>query len=76
MIKLAMVKVHKAFKDHDFKSKMVLQVHDELVFDVLKDEMEAIKPIIINSMQTAMVLPNDIPIIAELGVGDNWLEAH
>lgn len=76
MIKLAMVKVHKAFKDHGFKSKMVLQVHDELVFDVLKDEVEAIKPVIINSMQTAMVLPNDIPIIAELGVGDNWLEAH
>ena len=76
MIKLAMVKVHKAFKDHGFKSKMVLQVHDELVFDVLKDEVESIKPVIINSMQTAMVLPNDIPIIAELGVGDNWLEAH
>jgi DNA polymerase-1 len=76
MIKLAMVNVHKAFKDHGFKSKMVLQVHDELVFDVLKDEVEAIKPVIINSMQSAMTLPNDIPVIAELGVGENWLEAH
>jgi DNA polymerase-1 len=76
MIKLAMVNVYKAFKDHGFKSKMVLQVHDELVFDVLKEEVEAIKPVIINSMQSAMVLPNNIPVIAELGVGDNWLEAH
>jgi DNA polymerase-1 len=76
MIKLAMVKVHQAFKQHGFKSKMVLQVHDELVFDVLKDEVETIKPVIIDSMQSAMTLPNDIPVIAELGVGDNWLEAH
>ena len=76
MIKLAMIKIHNAFKQHDFKSKMVLQVHDELVFDVLKDEVERIKPVIIECMQSAMTLPNNIPIIAEIGQGDNWLEAH
>jgi DNA polymerase I len=76
MIKLAMVKVHRAFTKHGFKSKMILQVHDELVFDVLKEEEEKIKPVILECMQTAMSLPNDIPILAEAGVGTNWLEAH
>jgi DNA polymerase-1 len=76
MIKLAMVKIHRAFQENDFRSKMVLQVHDELVFDVLKEEVEAVNPVILHCMQTAMELPNDIPIVAELGVGDNWLEAH
>jgi DNA polymerase-1 len=76
MIKLAMVKIDAAFKQHGFRSKMVLQVHDELVFDALKDEVEAIKPVILDCMQTAMILPNDIPVIAEIGQGINWLEAH
>jgi DNA polymerase-1 len=76
MIKLAMVKIHHAFQENGFRSKMVLQVHDELVFDVLKDEVDKVKPVILHCMQTAMDLPNDIPIVAELGVGDNWLEAH
>ena len=76
MIKLAMVKIHKAFKEHNFRSKMILQVHDELVFDVLKEEVEAVKPVILDCMQSAMELPNNIPVIAEVGVGDNWLEAH
>jgi len=55
---------------------MILQVHDELVFDALKQEAEAIKPVIIECMQTAMVLPHDVPVIAEIGGGENWLEAH
>ena len=76
MIKLAMVKIHQAFIDHGFQSRMVLQVHDELVFDVVKNELEKVKPVILECMQTAMVLPNDIPIIAEVGEGTNWLEAH
>ncbi len=76
MIKLAMIKIDEAFKQHGFGSKMVLQVHDELVFDVLKEEVEAIKPVILECMQTAMELPNNIPVIAEVGVGTNWLEAH
>jgi DNA polymerase-1 len=76
MIKLAMVKIDKAFKKHQFKSKMILQVHDELVFDATKDEVEIIKPVILDCMQSAMILPNDIPILAEVGAGTNWLEAH
>ena len=55
---------------------MLLQVHDELVFDAHKDEIEMIKPVILNCMQTALALPNEVPTDAELGVGINWLEAH
>ena len=76
MIKLAMVKIDQAFKAHKFSSKMILQVHDELVFDVVKDELERVKPVILECMQSAMTLPNGIPVIAEVGEGTNWLEAH
>ena len=76
MIKLAMVKVHEAFIKNKFQSKMIMQVHDELVFDALKEEVDAIKPVIIDCMQTAMLLPHEVPVVAEVGVGDNWLEAH
>ena len=76
MIKLAMIKIHREFKLHNFKSKMLLQVHDELVFDVHKDEVELVKPVILDCMQTAMALPNDVPTEAEVGVGENWLMAH
>jgi DNA polymerase I len=76
MIKLAMIKIHAEFTKQQFKSKMLLQVHDELVFDAHKDEIETIKPVILNCMQTALALPNNIPTDAELGMGDNWLEAH
>ena len=76
MIKLAMIKIHHEFNKHNFRSKMLLQVHDELVFDAHKDEIEKIKPIILNCMQTALTLPNEVPTDAEIGVGENWLEAH
>ncbi len=76
MIKMAMVKIHHAFKEHGFKSKMILQVHDELVFDAAKEEVEIIKPVILDCMQSAMTLPNGIPILAEVGEGENWLAAH
>lgn len=76
MIKLAMIKIHEEFKKQKFRSKMIMQVHDELVFDAHKEEVETIKPIIINCMQTALHLPNDVPANAEIGVGENWLEAH
>ncbi len=76
MIKLAMIKIHAAFKEHNFQSRMILQVHDELVFDAHKDEIEEIKPIILHGMQTALMLPNDVPANAEIGAGQNWLEAH
>ena len=76
MIKLAMIKLHAELKKRKFKSKMILQVHDELVFDALKEEVEEIKPVIIECMQVAMSLPNEVPVIAETGTGENWLEAH
>jgi DNA polymerase-1 len=75
MIKVAMINIHKALKDGNFKSKMIMQVHDELVFDVYKPELETIKPIIENLMKTA--IPNlQVPILVGMDVGENWLEAH
>jgi DNA polymerase-1 len=76
MIKLAMVKIHQEFRQRQFKSKMILQVHDELVFDALREEAEIIQPIIIDCMRTALLLPNDVPVEAEIGSGENWLSAH
>jgi DNA polymerase-1 len=76
MIKLAMIKIHREFHHNRFKSKMLLQVHDELVFDASSDELEMIKPVILECMQNAMLLPNQVPVIAEVGSGKNWLEAH
>ncbi len=76
MIKLAMIKIHQEFSKHKFKSKMLLQVHDELVFDAHRSEIEKIKPIILNCMQKALALPNAVPTDAEIGFGENWLEAH
>jgi DNA polymerase-1 len=76
MIKLAMIRIHEEFKQNGFKSKMLLQVHDELVFDAHKGELDIIKPIIMRCMQTALLLPQDVPANAEVGSGVNWLEAH
>jgi DNA polymerase I len=76
MIKLAMQKVHAAMKKEKMKSKMLLQVHDELVFDALKEEVKELKPLIIENMQIALPLPNGVPVIAECGQGKNWLDAH
>jgi DNA polymerase I len=73
---LAMIKIHAAFKANNFKSKMLLQVHDELVFDVLKEELALVKPVILQCMQTALALPNEVPTDAEIGSGENWLIAH
>ncbi|WP_430894847.1 MULTISPECIES: DNA polymerase I [unclassified Paraflavitalea] len=76
MIKLAMQKVHAAMKKAGMKSKMILQVHDELIFDALKEEVKELKPLIIENMQSALLLPGGVPVIAECGQGNNWLEAH
>ncbi|MDZ4667360.1 MAG: DNA polymerase I [bacterium] len=77
MIKMAMIKIHHALKDPAngiVHSKMILQVHDELVFDVHKDELELLKPLVVQNMESAMELLT--PVVAEVGVGNNWLEAH
>ena len=76
MVKLAMINIHHAFKAHQFKSRMLLQVHDELVFDVLKSELELVKPVILDGMRKALSLPHGVPADAEIGSGINWLEAH
>lgn len=76
MIKMAMIKIHNEFKSRGFKSKMVLQVHDELVFDAPIEESEIIKPVILDCMRTALPLPNGVPVEAEIGSGENWLLAH
>jgi DNA polymerase-1 len=76
MIKLAMIKIHRALKKENLKSKMLLQVHDELVFDVLLEELDTLKPLILENMKSALLLPNDVPVEAEVGVGENWLAAH
>jgi DNA polymerase I len=76
MIKLAMIRVHEEFARQGLRSRMLLQVHDELVFDAYKAELDIIKPIIMRCMQTALALPQDVPALAEMGSGINWLEAH
>ena len=74
IIKLAMINIYSRFKQENFKSKMLLQVHDELVFDAHKDELETIKPIIKNEMENAFKM--SVPLDVEMGTGYNWLEAH
>jgi DNA polymerase-1 len=76
MIKLAMISVHRQLVKQNMRTKMVLQVHDELVFDVPNDEINEAKQLIKECMEKAMKLPNDVPINAETGSGNNWLEAH
>ncbi len=76
MIKLAMQKVHNALGKRNLKSKLILQVHDELIFDAHKDEVALLQPLILESMESAMLLPNEVPVMAECGTGSNWLEAH
>ncbi len=74
LVKLAMIDIHNEFKRLKLRSRMTLQVHDELVFDAHRDEVEIIKPIIYEKMVNA--IKTKVPIEAEMGVGENWLEAH
>lgn len=74
IIKLAMIRIYDFMKKNNFKSKMILQVHDELVFDIYNPELEEIKDRVIREME--QVLSLKVPLKADYGVGDNWLEAH
>ena len=74
IIKLAMINIHDRFEKENFKSKMLLQVHDELVFDAHKDELDIITPIIKYEMENAFKMT--VPLDVEVGTGLNWLEAH
>ncbi len=76
MIKLAMIRIHHALQNSSLKSKMILQVHDELIFDVYKSEIDILKPLILENMKAALPLPNNVPVDAEVGMGEHWLMAH
>ncbi|MCW8960630.1 MAG: DNA polymerase, partial [Ignavibacteriaceae bacterium] len=74
MIKIAMINIFNELNKRKAKTKMVLQVHDELLFDAHKDEVEELRPVIKKLMETA--IPLKVPILVDTGVGDNWLDAH
>ena len=74
IIKIAMVKIFKEFKQQKLESKMIMQVHDELVFDVVKAEFDIVEGIITKNMEEAY--PLNVPLTIDFGQGDNWLEAH
>jgi len=74
IIKIAMINIHKKLVSENWKSKMLLQVHDELVFDVHNSELEKIKPMIKYEMENAIKL--DVPLVVEMGTGKDWLQAH
>jgi DNA polymerase-1 len=74
VIKIAMINIHKKLKEENWKSRMLLQVHDELVFDVHNDELEKIQPMIKHEMENAFKMA--VPLEVELGLGKDWLEAH
>ena len=74
MNKIAMINIHKRLIAENWKSKMLLQVHDELVFDVHNSELEKIQPMIKHEMEQAVIL--NVPLEVEIGIGKDWLEAH
>ena len=74
IIKIAMINIHKKLQEGNYKTKMLLQVHDELVFDVYKPELDAIKTLVKTEMESAYKL--SVPLDVDLDIGDNWLEAH
>ncbi len=74
IIKIAMVRIDKRLSDSNLRAQMIMQVHDELNFNVPLDEVEVVRQIVVSEMENAIHL--SVPIIAECGVGKNWLEAH
>jgi DNA polymerase-1 len=76
MIKLAMIRIDALLREKPYRSKMLLQVHDELVFDLALDEKEELVPEILTAMKTALLLPSGVPVEVSAGTGANWLAAH
>lgn len=76
MVKMAMIRIHHEMRRLGLKSRMIMQVHDELVFDVCNDETETMRSLVLDNMAGALPLPNNVPVLAEAGFGQNWLEAH
>jgi DNA polymerase-1 len=69
-----MIRIHRRFQEEGIRSKMILQVHDELNFSVLPEEKERVEQIVLQEMQQAF--PMQVPLVADSGFGQNWLEAH
>jgi DNA polymerase-1 len=76
MIKLAMIHIDGLLRENSYQTRMLLQVHDELVFDLALDEQDELVPQILQAMKTALPLPHHVPIEVEHGIGPNWLAAH
>ena len=76
MIKLAMIRIDALLRESPYQTRMLLQVHDELVFDLALPERDELVPKILHAMKTALPLPHDVPIEVEHGTGPNWLAAH
>ena len=74
MIKIAMIRIFNEMQQRNMKSKMILQVHDELVFDTHKEEVEELKLLVDDKMKNALIL--DVPVVVDISTGNNWLEAH
>ncbi len=74
MIKIAMGQIHEELQRRKLRTRMLLQVHDELVFDLYKPEESEIRELIQDKMKTAITM--EVPIVVDIGVGENWLEAH
>jgi DNA polymerase-1 len=74
MIKVAMVNIQKAIAEKKLRTRMILQVHDELVFEVPEQEKDIIEPLIRHEMESAVTL--SIPVVVDIGWGNNWAEAH
>ena len=74
LIKRAMIHIHRRLSEEKLRAKMILQVHDELVFEVPKDELDLVKALVVAEMEGALEL--SVPVKVDVGVGENWLEAH
>jgi len=74
IIKLAMIKMDQVLADGGYKTKMLLQVHDELIFEAPEDEVEKVLPLIKQTMEN--IIDSSVKFVAEAGVGDNWTQAH
>ena len=74
IIKIAMINIHHKIKNENWNAKMLLQVHDELVFDVPKTEVDSLSAMVKEEMENAFKL--EVPLLVDIGTGNNWLQAH
>ena len=74
LIKIAMISIHKNIISNNLKSKMILQVHDELIFETPQEEVDQLKKMVLYEMENAMKL--NVPLVVDYGIGDSWLSAH